>query len=986
MSFPLPFISGNSIDSTIPTRSESYTHKTYSCMINNIGPIQWTVERGLLLNKILRSCEGNFLIPQVRITWPNLDERFASNLEKLLISLYAYYDSNNPVISQDTLIDILSDKDAAETLKHIRVKSMMKAWGSEFIETPDWWDKTLSYVISDIGDIFYYKYCFFWEEENNDYEYQQQPLHVNEDIVKLFKKNLEFVLDELDFNIDFETSEVLYQPRSSKVCKPDMKSESDYQIRYSKAPTFRYGPRKPGKRCIIPVHPGGVRDTIINQIEDLNSILGIEKILSRAMKKHPCTIINNNERMSKALDEFQSKYTYFYCRDIEKEGITKPRYLLKIMLTALSKRCPKFSEVCTPDFFDGDWCQIDDKVIHSDRGHGLGMANSLTTLMQIVIYRMVLQVYLRDHYESEDFCDFFTLNDDCVYGLNLPEDEVFEFSQLDHEILEELGLIRKKTKSFIAKNGFVFLEIYYPWCFNRKDSIVKRTMLLPYSAVNIVHAKDLMSLMTSNPYLDKILNKWGYEFYPDEVNQPRHFGGWFSKNFYGVDISLDIDIDEFTGQMSRAAQAVLESDKSVKRKIVKYSDPFHLLPYQDIDSYIFNKLPIAGSALFSHFERLRIRTDFNLIYDRLYQKRQRIYNKAKYVDFKTYLSELIEHSDKDIFISKFPHRWVRDFDIDIMEGVFSDPYRYSSPISAAIRKLKGVQVKGIPSSYWPITSSDSSFSCSVLRSEIAEMNLDYYAFDYTDEDVVLPNKEEDFQEFLLSWKNPVAVGKYCQIRFNRLMIPDKKPSIMKYKEGFFKRPLTRIEYLLLQGLPYHEIESYLDSSLTLEEFLDEYKDRNTPIERNITSSESEDSDPPVKVEPEIQVEEGIVYDLPILGRVVAKPLIRLAMEALPEGWTLESLTLNENLYYILENQEFFDPDVLKYVDKITNNAVLVYNRFILCVKSYSDLMDKDYFERRKEEILSENQLVKELVLLRKEESANIDSDEVDFAGDFDLEE
>jgi len=952
-------------------------------MISNVTPVKWSPTNAELLYNILMNCKGNFLIPQIRLTWPNLDEKFASNLEKLLISLHAYYDSNNPLIPEEELFTLICSKQAAELLKNIRTKSIMMTWGSTFVEEPDWWNSTPHYILYDIGDVFYYKYCFFWEEDNDDYKYQLEPLSVKKGYKKKFREATIAVLDECNFDFDFESTEILFQPRSSKIIDENFESVNDFEVRYEKYPTYRFGKRLPGKRSVVPVHPGGVRDTIINQLPDLNTIMAIDRITGLCLKNHANTVLNNVESFQRKLEKFHDKYEFFYCRDITKEGITKPKYLLQIMLEELSKRCKYFSEVCSTDFFKGDWCQLEDgTVIKSKRGHGLGMGNSLTTLMQIIIYRMTLIKYVKNHNLSDDFCDFFAMNDDCVFGLNLEEEEAFEFSQLDHEVLENLGLIRKKTKSFIAKKAFVFLEIYFPSHLNKKESIVKRTMLLPYSAVNITHAKDLMSFLGNNPYIDIILHKWGYEFYPNEINYPRHLGGWFSKNFYGVDISLDIQLEEFTSQMSRAAQAVMFSDMKFKRRLISNNDPLNLLPYSDIDDYILNKLPVAGSRLFSTFERLKIRSDFNVLYDQIYKKRASIYEKSKYLDLKTYINLLRESSDRDIFISEEAESWIRDFDITIFPNGFSDPYRYNSPISSAIRKLKGIDIKGLPSSYWPITHSDASFTCSVLRSEMAEMNLDYFAFTYTDEDVVLPNDPIEFNQFLESWKNPIAVAKYCQLRFNKLMIPSRVPSVIKYKKDFFARRLSKDEYIFLQGRSYSTITKYLNSDIDVYTFLEELDIEEEPgVPATIDIHVEEEDSFPMTAE-----ENRIMNDIINLFTRTKVPISTL----LPEGWEISSFEEDENILYVMDNQELFDSRVLDYVD-------LNYD---LCIRKLKDFLffmswaDPDNlgikYTEMKEEILESCRYLRLYVESHKapkrKETASEESvsEEADFLGDFDF--
>jgi hypothetical protein len=73
------------------------------------------------------------------------------------------------------------------------------------------------------------------------------------------------------------------------------------------------------------------------------------------------------------------KFKFSYCRDLTKEGLTKPRNLLKIMLECIKKRFEDFP--VQPDFFDTYCVLVDGGNVYPPRGHGLGMANELTTLM-----------------------------------------------------------------------------------------------------------------------------------------------------------------------------------------------------------------------------------------------------------------------------------------------------------------------------------------------------------------------------------------------------------------------------------------------------------------------------------------------------------------------------------------------------------------------------------------------------------------------------
>lgn len=68
----------------------------------------------------------------------------------------------------------------------------------------------------------------------------------------------------------------------------------------------------------------------------------------------------------------------FWCRDFTKEGLTKPRNLLTIILEEMEA---KGYDIINTKFYEGITVLDGENWSEPVRGHGLGMANSLTTLM-----------------------------------------------------------------------------------------------------------------------------------------------------------------------------------------------------------------------------------------------------------------------------------------------------------------------------------------------------------------------------------------------------------------------------------------------------------------------------------------------------------------------------------------------------------------------------------------------------------------------------
>jgi hypothetical protein len=288
-----------------------------------------------------------------------------------------------------------------------------------------------------------------------------------------------------------------------------------------------------------------------------------------------------------------------------------------------------------------------------------------------------------------------------------------------------------------------------------------------------------------------------------------------------------------------------------------------------------------------------------------------------------------------------------------------------------------------------LTHSDASFSCSILRSEIAEMNLDYHAFEYTDEDVILPTQDEDFKEFVTSWKNPVAVGKYCWIRSGRLQIPSMVPETMKYKKDFFPRDLNYNEYIALAGRPYRVICDYLKSKVGLDgldEFLTKYdEDRKSIRYHSSSDSSSSDTEYP---DSDPDLFDGGSYLRELFSRYQVDKIEDKVRDVLPEGWELDSLEVDENIIYICENRELFDPVVIDYVNQKSNKAIIVYDDYINFMKRADPQSMYLEFLRTQLRILGRNEIIKAYIFnnmlkISTEDPAE-DDDEVDFQGDFDF--
>jgi len=275
-------------------------------------------------------------------------------------------------------------------------------------------------------------------------------------------------------------------------------------------------------------------------IEHLSSEVLLEK-LQRALHKHDVFPCDWTRQDKKSQDSAQFFLRTSYCRDFVKEGLTKPRYLLKIMLEEINIQYG----FDLPESFYDNWIFSDNgEETITLRGHGLGMANELTTLMQMVICEMVTRrVKYSPHwrgFQNDDSCLIFETWQQAHY-----------FAQVDREITMKLGLIFKGKASFISLGSAVLCETYAaswhphiqvkkPYQFQAFGNIFK--------SVNVAHARENFAQYASygnSSLIEQCQRFWGPVLHSDEFSLPYLLGGWNRPIRAGVDASF-VDVDTRT--------------------------------------------------------------------------------------------------------------------------------------------------------------------------------------------------------------------------------------------------------------------------------------------------------------------------------------------------------------------------------------------------------------------------------------------------------
>jgi len=468
---------------------------------------------------------------------------FGNEIKRFLVALEAYLTSPNPLLSRTYLVQGIVFHNFAHTLKKIRVACLTR----KFNAVADQDDGLDPYVvhnyseIEDVGDVFNYKYWLHWEEpEPEDWKLGLEPVNEPSDAVKsLWEDSFREVLPKSVPEVPRE--EVLFST-SSSVCYTEAGSKSKVYLDKSD-PKKNYFSSRPlrGWRLLIRKGPTEVRDAVTLPISQSNTVKWIEK---------QCAAVCANTRYSaygKSDDEFEELTHRFYQpggryynRDLTKEGIAKPRWLLKSMGKVLKEMYPHMAVWDYFSIFDGYSLNVKGEWYSMKRGHGLGMANALTTLMQCATFE-----YLKKRLDEDIFGTFDALfyNDDATIK-SQSEESILSYSDGESDLIKELGLLPKASKTY-SSPMMILCERYFPIEFSRKRSYERYVRRLGFAATNILTAKSYFSLVDDPAMGDfepglvgRLINFWGCESSPEEYSLPSFAGGWRNIKLKGVQLDF----------------------------------------------------------------------------------------------------------------------------------------------------------------------------------------------------------------------------------------------------------------------------------------------------------------------------------------------------------------------------------------------------------------------------------------------------------------
>jgi hypothetical protein len=440
----------------------------------------------------------------------------------------------------------------------------------------------------------------------------------------------------------------------------------------------------------------------------------------------------------------------------------------------------------------------------------LGMANSLTTLMQIIIADMVIN---RCNDEVGAFeATPIAYNDDFTVCFK-DELSMELYIEKDEEVVKGLDHLVVRDKSFKG-HVMVLCETYFPHWINRKDSYYHNEVSMALASRNICEAKARISALSTSchpkyfqHWANEIIAKFGYEFHPEEVHQPSIFGGWMSFRIGSVSLDYVKAKENFQEWMVRAF-------KACQNRSIRYNLKGSKKPYISPGRKLLGCLADHLSAELKDVLRLdmsvaQVRALFTSTlseklqfgaWDGLYKRRQKEFNKIIPVGESQNIWDMITEAYPDVDFLP-----TQDLVIDEIPVVHYIPkvalYESENPVVDALAYEVPYFGSYMPNPYWFRAIRNKAMSQKLSSNDmrkrigkaISNKGMSLYGSIVTGG--VHPSREEDKDLCVRCWMDPGAVATAWELTYHATCLPivNKVHGLHKYKVAVYDREFTLFE-------------------------------------------------------------------------------------------------------------------------------------------------------------------------------------------------
>jgi hypothetical protein len=476
-------------------------------------------------------------------------------------NIYAYqavWASNHPEDLRAELIRFLRTLELWEQTPGSKLITAYEVWartlceGPDFAETlKDMFDVTWRSDDSPMSYNFVFPARFLprWESHCDDLKLTLDKTYADADVLTEYEQIIDSIISKVfeDNDITLPEDEEILEERStttSYIASEDRTLphwEALFVDRSFNAWELQ------AKRCVVPVCPGGFRDTVIADISANNSIRWIERSMRHILQYVPeSAVCLYSTTFAKRLEDVVEHKGWHVLRDLKKCGLT---YNVKDLFPPIERSLIRYSKdrrFGRLSIFQ-DMSFMDDGVLYkANRGYFLGMANHVVTLANIAIHYMARTSIPRSiAYRGRAIFG----NDDCDVVFN-NKNAAEHYLELEHEIHAQLGNLTNYKKSVIKPFG-LFYEQYSRRGWKDKESLVCNALACAYLAPDIRTAKLYISSQSerfhstwSRTQLWDLIQWWGGEFFPPstEFRINSEVGGWLNTAVSGLKTSLrDLD-------------------------------------------------------------------------------------------------------------------------------------------------------------------------------------------------------------------------------------------------------------------------------------------------------------------------------------------------------------------------------------------------------------------------------------------------------------
>jgi hypothetical protein len=384
--------------------------------------------------------------------------------------------------------------------------------------------------LEDYDDVIHEDYLLNWKETSDDFEEckvtpeGETPEEYKNHLHAFMQSNIWLSEDVHPSDIEMESWTSNSRCYSTLGSLKAVQRSEKLKLKDVLGRPFRY------QRSVIQVSPANARDAWKPDPETLIQLKYYDYICKSIAERHPKSAMCSEEIFNKRLNRILNHKGRYAMIDIKKSGLTFPLYLIYATIDIVAQYI-KVDPQKWKDSIKNTCVQDTDDVINPKRGLGLGMSNSLMTLVNCII--------------SDTLgIDSLLFSDDSVHCVEGYE-EIRALENFYDNIID-WKIKREKT---ILSDKIVFLEEYY--LFEPEWYEKEQRDLMPIAdfifSENIWEVKEkLCGFARANWHLSKeffrgilefLVNMTGSEF-SKEVNfdgpekiLPLELGGWEYNGF-----------------------------------------------------------------------------------------------------------------------------------------------------------------------------------------------------------------------------------------------------------------------------------------------------------------------------------------------------------------------------------------------------------------------------------------------------------------------